>query len=241
MKPGRGARHIALPQIGASGQARIEAGSVLLIGAGGIGNTVAAQLAASGVSTLRVADFDRIDASNLGRQFLFGPADVGLPKIDVLTRRIAEINPDTRVVGIPARIAPDNIGEFVEASDVVIDGSDNFATRFAVADACVARGKALVSGSAIRFEAQIAVFGPDYADSACYRCLYTEADESLESCAGNGVFGPVPGVIGSLMAAEALKLLAGLHVERSLLTLYDALHSTFRTLRIAKREDCRTC
>lgn len=237
----RDARHIALPQIGSRGQARIASGHVLLVGAGGIGNTVAAQLAASGVGSIAVADFDRVDETNLGRQFLFGPHDVGDAKIDVLRRRLTEINPDVSVKPLSTRLGADNVGEFVAAADVIIDGSDNFVTRFAVADACVEHRKTLISGSAIRLEGQVAVFGPDFAESPCYRCLYTEADESLESCAGNGVLGPVPGVIGSLMAVEALKLLAGLPVERCQLTLYDALHSTFRSVRIAKRGDCSAC
>ncbi len=237
----RDARHVALPQVGANGQACIAAGSVLLVGAGGIGNTVAAQLAASGIRELLVADFDRIDETNLSRQFLFGPEDVGKRKVEVLVRRLGEINPDVRVTPIPARLGADNIGQYVELADVVIDGSDNFQTRFAVVDACIEAGKTLVTGSAIRLEGQVAVFGPDYTDAPCYRCLYTEADESLDSCAGNGVLGPVPGVIGGMLAVEALKLLAGLPVTRGQLTLYDAETSSFRTIAIKKRKDCPGC
>ena len=238
--PGRDARHIAMPQVGDAGQARMAAGKVLLVGAGGIGNTVAAELAASGVGALTVVDFDRVDETNLGRQFLFGPDDVGALKIEVVKRRLAEINPDVAVNPVAARLDADNAGDFVRAADIVVDGSDNFVTRFAVADACVEHGKTLVSGSAVRLEGQVAVFGPDYDESPTYRCLYAEADESLESCAGNGVLGPVPAVIGSLMAVETLKLLAGLPVERGQLTLYDALHSTFRSIRIARRKDSAT-
>ena len=237
----RDARHVALPKIGTEGQARIAAGRVLLVGAGGIGNTVAAQLAASGIHELLVADFDRIDETNLSRQFLFGPGDVGLHKVEVLKRRLADINPKVSVTPIPARLGPDNIGQFVELADVAVDGSDNFQTRFAVNDACIEAGKTLVTGSAIRLEGQVAVFGPDYSGGPCYRCLYSEADESLDSCAGNGVLGPVPGVIGSLVAVEVLKLLAGVPVARGKLTLYDAEDSTFRTTTIRKRRDCGAC
>jgi adenylyltransferase/sulfurtransferase len=232
---------VALPQIGADGQARISRGTVLLVGAGGIGNTVAAQLAASGIEELLVADFDRIDETNLSRQFLFGPDDVGEHKVNVLLQRLGDINPDVRVTPIPSRLDKDNLAQFVERADIVVDGSDNFQTRFAVVDACIAAGKPLVTGSAIRLEGQVAVFGPDYKTSPCYRCLYTEADESLDSCAGNGVLGPVPGVVGALVAVEVLKLLAGVPVERGQLTLYDAMDSTFRTIAIRQRKDCTTC
>ncbi len=239
----RDARHIALPKIGADGQARISRGTVLLIGAGGIGNTVAAQLAASGIRELLVADFDRVDETNLSRQFLYGPADVGLHKVDVLCRRLGEINPDVRVSTVPSRVDAANLGSFVERADVVVDGSDNFQTRFAVVDACIRAARTLVTASAIRLEGQIAVFGPDYSESPCYRCLYTEADESLDSCAGNGVLGPVPAVVGALAAVEVLKLLAGLEVTRGVLTLYDADHSSFRSIKIKRkhREGCPAC
>ena len=237
----RDARHLALPQVGADGQARIRAARVLLIGAGGLGNAAAAYLVAAGVGELIVADFDRVDATNLGRQFLFGPSDVGESKVSVLARRLSEINPDTRITEAPIRIDADSVDEPVSGADVVLDGSDNFRTRFVVADACVRHAKALVAGSAIRLEGQVATFGPDYAESPCYRCVYSEADESLEDCAGNGVFSPVPGVVGTLMAVDALKLLAGLPVQRGHLTLFDAISSEFRSVRVKKSVDCRAC
>ncbi len=237
----RDARHRALPQLGAEGQARIAAGKVLLIGAGGLGNAAAAYLAAAGVGELVVADFDRVDESNLGRQFLFGPADVGERKVEVLARRLGEINPDIRIRQAPIRVDERNVGELAESADVVLDGSDNFGTRFVVADACVRHGKALVAGSAIRLEGQVATFGPDYSESPCYRCAYSEADESLEDCAGNGVFSPVPGVVGTLMAVDALKLLAGLPVQRGHLTLFDGVSSEFRSVRVRKSDRCQAC
>jgi adenylyltransferase/sulfurtransferase len=237
----RDARHLALPQVGAEGQARIASGKVLLIGAGGLGNAAAAYVAAAGVGELVVADFDRVDASNLGRQFLFGPADIGERKVEVLARRLAEINPDVRLSQVPIRIDASSVDELVAAADIVLDGSDNFRTRFVVADACVRHAKALVAGSAIRLEGQVATFGPDYDDSPCYRCVYSEADESLEDCAGNGVFSPVPGVVGTLMAVDALKLLAGLPVQRGHLTLFDGVSSEFHSVRVRKSADCRAC
>ncbi len=237
----RAARHLALPQISADGQARIARGKVLLIGAGGIGNAAAAYLVAAGVGELVVADFDRVDDSNLGRQFLFGPGDVGRQKTDVLREQLGSINPDVSIATETRRVGADNIDELLASVDLVLDGSDNFATRFVVSDGAVRQKMPLVVGSAIRLEGQVAVFGPDYENGASYRCAYSEGDESLDSCAGNGVLSPVPGVVGTLMAVEALKLLAGLPVERDRLLLFDAATLEFRTLRVAKRADCPAC
>jgi adenylyltransferase/sulfurtransferase len=238
---GRSARHIALPQVGEDGQARIEAASMLLIGLGGIGCAAASYLASSGVGQLLLCDFDTVDPTNLGRQTLYGPDDVGHLKAHRAVARLASINPDVRLIDITDRLSDDALREAVSQADVVLDGCDNFATRFQVNDACVAVGRPLVSGSAIRFEGQIAVFGPDYAASPCYRCLYQEADESLDNCAGNGVLAPVPGVIGTLMAVEALKLAAGIPVETGQLGLYDALASAWAKVGIRKRKNCPVC
>ena len=237
----RDARHLALAQIGAEGQARIASGSALLIGAGGIGCAVAQYLVSSGVGRVTICDFDTVDVTNLGRQVIYGPEDVGKSKARVAGTRLAARNPDVDIAVIGERLDDDGMAEAVAEADVVLDGSDNFATRFQVNDACVATNKSLVSGAAIRLEGQLAVFGPDYRRSPCYRCLYTEADESLESCAGNGVLGPVPGVIGTLMAVEALKLLAGLEVARGVLQLYDAAAGSFSSVNISKRKDCPVC
>jgi len=238
---GREARHLALPQIGVGGQGRIRDGTVLLIGAGGIGCAVAQYLAASGVGHILICDFDTVDATNLGRQVLYGADDIGESKARIAVARLSELNPDVRLQAIDQRLDDGALAALLPNVDVVLDGSDNFATRFQVNDACAALGRTLVSGAAIRFEGQLAVFGPDYTTSPCYRCLYTEADESLESCAGNGVLGPVPGVIGTSMAVEALKLLAGIDVERGVLHLYDAMSSDIRRISIRKREDCPAC
>jgi len=240
-EPGRDARHLALEQVGKKGQARIAAGSALLIGAGGIGCAAGQYLVSSGVGRVVICDFDSIDATNLGRQVLFGPEDIGKSKVRVAGSRLAASNPDIDITIIDSRMDDAQLADAVAAVDVVLDGSDNFSTRFQVNDACVASGRRLVSGAAIRLEGQIAVFGPDYRKSPCYRCLYSEADESLDNCAGNGVLAPVPGVIGTLMAVEALKTLARIDVSTGVLRLYDGQSSDFHSIAIKKRSDCPAC
>ncbi|MCP4299284.1 MAG: HesA/MoeB/ThiF family protein [Gammaproteobacteria bacterium] len=237
----RDARHLALPQIGAEGQRRIGNGTALLIGVGGIGCAAATYLTSSGIGNLLLCDFDTVDETNLGRQVLYGPGNIGERKAVVAAARLRKVNPNVDVTSIPERLTGSALAEAVGRADVVLDGCDNFATRFQVNDACVAAGTRLIAGSAIRFEGQLAVFGPDYSDSPCYRCLYVEADESLGNCAGNGVLAPVPGVIGSIMAAEALKYLAGVDDTAPVLRLYDAVATEFRHLAIRKRSDCPAC
>ena len=237
----RDARHIALQQVGSEGQQRIAAGTILIVGAGGIGCAAATYLASSGIGHILIADFDTVDETNLGRQILYTPADVGALKADIAAKRLAAMNPDIRVSAMTERLADDKLTAAVAKADLVLDGCDNFATRFQVNDACVAAGRRLVSGSAIRLEGQLAVFGPDYDQGPCYRCLYAEADESMDSCAGNGVLSPVPGVIGTMMAVEALKFFAGIDSDNRFLHLYDAAASEFHSLRIAKRETCQSC
>ncbi len=237
----RDARHLALEQVGIDGQERIAAGTVLLIGAGGIGCASAAYLASSGVGHLIIADFDTVDETNLGRQILYTPDDVGERKAEVAAIRLRAINPDIRITPVTERLQGAALAVAVESSDVVLDGCDNFATRFQVNDACVSARRRLISGSAIRMEGQLAVFGPDYDNKPCYRCLYAEADESMDSCAGNGVLSPVPGVIGTMMAVAALKYFAGIESDSSMLHLYDAAATEFHTLKIQKRADCPAC
>jgi adenylyltransferase/sulfurtransferase len=175
----RTARQVALSQVGEDGQARIGASTVLIIGLGGIGCASASYLTSAGVGQLLLCDFDTVDETNLGRQTLYGPADVGQLKAVRAASRLAAMNPDVRLIEIPDRLSNDALAEAVNQADIVLDGCDNFATRFQVNEAVVAEGRALVSGAAIRFEGQVAVFGPDYRKSPCYRCLYSEADESL--------------------------------------------------------------
>ena len=237
----RDARHMALAQVGAQGQERIAAGKALVVGIGGLGCAAATYLTSAGVGQLSLVDFDTVDATNLGRQVLFSPGDIGEPKAAVAADRLAQQNPAIRILPITDRLDDNALRKIVANAGVVLDCTDNFATRFQVNDACVDAGRCLVSGSAIRFEGQLAVFGPDYTESPCYRCLYSEADESLLDCAGNGVFAPVPGVIGTMMAAEALKFLAGLESPRGALRLYEADSGSFHTVKIPKRPDCPAC
>ena len=237
----RDARHLALPQVGANGQQRIADGRVLLIGVGGIGCAAAAYLASSGVGHITVCDFDTVDETNLGRQVLYAQGHIGELKAEVAATRLRKINPAIEVEAISERLTGDALVAAVAAVDVVLDGCDNFATRFQVNDACVAESRRLISGSAIRLEGQLAVFGPDYSESPCYRCLYADADESLGDCAGNGVLAPVPGVVGTLMAVECLKFLAGIAPPAPLLRLYDGTASEFRHLGVSKRPNCPAC
>jgi len=240
-KPDRAARHLALPQIGNEGQESIRSGNVLLIGLGGIGCAAASYLASSGVGRLLLCDFDTVDETNLGRQTLYGPGDVGSLKVATAATRLAGMNPDIEITEIRDRLSGDALTEAVGSVDIVLDGCDNFSTRFQVNDACVAQERTLVSGSAIRFEGHLGVFGPDYRTSPCYRCIYESADESLENCSGNGVFSPVPGVIGTLMAAEAMKKLIGLGDPIGSLTLYDGLSNEWQKIHINKRTNCVAC
>jgi adenylyltransferase/sulfurtransferase len=237
----RHARHLALAQVGAAGQERISNATALLIGVGGIGCPAASYLAASGIGHLVLCDFDTVDVTNLGRQILYGPDDIGKPKAAVAAKRLAAINPDIEITAVDRRLDDESLAVHVGSADVVLDGSDNFATRFQVNDACVASDTCLISGAAIRLEGQVTEFGPDYSTSPCYRCLYKEADESLENCAGNGVLGPVPGTIGTLMAVEALKFLAGIESPRGVLRLFDATSGEFRAVAVKKRDDCPVC
>jgi len=237
----RAARHHALPQIGTAGQARIESATALLIGLGGIGCAAASYLASSGVGQILLCDFDTVDKTNLGRQTLYGPADVGELKVVRAASRLAEMNPDVRLIEIPDRLSDDALAEAVGRANIVLDGCDNFTTRFQVNDACVNEKRVLVSGAAIRFEGQLAVFGPDYEQSPCYRCLYQDADESLDNCSGNGVLAAVPGVIGTMMAVETLKYLSGIPTDSPALNLYDAMTADWQKVRIKKRENCPAC
>jgi adenylyltransferase/sulfurtransferase len=232
---------MALAQVGAQGQERIAAASALVVGVGGLGCAAATYLASAGVGELMLLDFDTVDATNLSRQVLFGPGDIGKAKAAVAADRLAQQNPGIRIRAMTDRLDDRALHGAVASTGVVLDCTDNFATRFQVNDACVAGGRCLVSGSAIRFEGQLAVFGPDYGESPCYRCLYSEADESLLDCAGNGVFAPVPGVIGTMMAVEALKFLAGLDSPRGVLRLYEGDSGRFHSVKIPKRADCPAC
>ncbi|HEX2189246.1 MAG TPA: molybdopterin-synthase adenylyltransferase MoeB [Longimicrobiaceae bacterium] len=238
----RYARHLILPEVGPEGQRKLKAGRVLLVGAGGLGSPVALYLAAAGVGTLGVVDFDVVDATNLQRQVLHGTGDVGRPKLDSARDRIGELNPHVRVEPHPVRLTSDNAREIVREYDVVVDGTDNFPTRYLVNDACVLEGKPNVYGSILRWEGQASVFWAER--GPCYRCLFRDPPPPglVPSCAEGGVLGVLPGIVGTLQAAETLKLLLGAGdtlVGR--LLLLDALRMRFRELKLRKDPECPVC
>ena len=239
----RYSRHILLPELGLEAQEKFAAANALVIGAGGLGAPVAQFLVAAGVGTVTLCDPDTVDLTNLQRQILYSTPDVGTPKVAAAKARLAAINPDVRVDAIEARVGPAELASLVARADVVLDCCDNFATRHAVNRACVAAGVPLVSGAAIRFDGQVAVFDTRAPDSPCYHCLFGEGEE-LEAtrCAVMGVFAPVVGIIGATQAAEALKLIAavGLPLAGRLLLL-DALTMTWREVRVPRDRECPVC
>lgn len=238
----RYSRQILLAQVDIAGQLRLKESRVLIVGLGGLGSPVALYLAAAGVGELHLADFDRVDLSNLQRQVLHDETLIGQGKVDSALQRLGALNPEVRLVPLREALDADSLAAQVAAVDLVLDCSDNFTTRAAVNAACVAMGRPLVSGAAIRLEGQLSVFDPRRADSPCYHCLYGEGSEAELSCSEAGVLGPVVGLVGSLQALEALKLLAGFGeplVGR--LLLVDAAGSRFRELRVKRDPGCPVC
>ena len=238
----RYSRHLILPEVGPEGQRRLKAGRVLLVGAGGLGSPAALYLAAAGVGTLGLVDFDVVDTTNLQRQVIHGTPDVGRPKLDSARDRIAALNPHVRVEGHPVRLTSENAREIVRGYDVVIDGSDNFPTRYLVNDACVLEGRPCVYGSILRWEGQASVFWPPR--GPCYRCLFAEPPPPgmVPSCAEAGVFGVLPGIVGCVQALEALKLLLGQGEPLiGRLLLFDALRLRFREMRLRRDPACPVC
>lgn len=239
----RYSRHILLPDVGVAGQERIADASVLVVGAGGLGCPVALYLGAAGVGRIVLADSDRVDLTNLQRQIGHATVSIGENKADSLARSVRVINPEIEVIPLGVRLSGSSLYQAAGAVDLVVDGSDNFATRHAVNRACVALRKPLVSGSAIGFSGQLAVFDSARADSPCYHCLFPElADEPELRCADAGVFAPLVGVIGAMQAMEALKYLArvGQPLIGSLL-LWDGLHADTRVLKVPRDPDCPVC
>jgi adenylyltransferase/sulfurtransferase len=239
----RYSRHILLPELGLEAQEKFAAAHALVVGAGGLGAPVAQFLAAAGVGTLTICDPDTVDLTNLQRQILYATADVGTPKVSAAKARLAAINPEVRVEALRARIGPGGFTALIERADVVVDCCDNFATRHAVNRACVAARKPLVSGAAIRFDGQVAVFDPRDAGSPCYHCLFGEGEELEETrCAIMGVFAPIVGIVGATQAAEALKLLAGVGEPLTgRLLLLDAFSMRWRDVRIPRDPQCPVC
>jgi molybdopterin/thiamine biosynthesis adenylyltransferase/rhodanese-related sulfurtransferase len=243
----RYSRHILLPEVGEKGQEKLLKARVLLLGAGGLGSPAALYLAAAGVGTLGVIDADVVDASNLQRQILHGTSTLGLPKVESGKNRIQDLNPDVKVIPFQERLTSENIDRvFDQGWDVIVDGLDNFATRYLVNDACVKHGIPNVHGSIYRFEGQVSVFWPGYPGrrGPCYRCLYPEPPppDMAPSCAEAGVLGVLPGVVGTLEAVEVIKILLGIGdplVGR--LIHYDALRQRFTELTLAPDPACRYC
>jgi len=238
----RYSRHLILPEVGLEGQVKLKNARVLLVGAGGLGSPLALYLAAAGVGTLGIVDFDVVDESNLQRQVLHGTSQVGRSKLASARERIQDINPNVRVEGHETRLSSENALDLVRQYDLVADGTDNFPTRYLVNDACVLAGKPNVYGSIFRFEGQASVFA--HADGPCYRCLYPEPPPPglVPSCAEGGVLGVLPGVIGIIQATEAIKLILGKGEPLiGRLLLYDALDMRFRELKLKKDPACPVC
>ncbi len=238
----RYSRHLILPEVGLEGQRRLKAARVLLVGAGGLGSPLALYLAAAGVGTLGLVDFDVVEASNLQRQILHGTKDIGRSKLASARDRIADVNPHVRCELHETRLTASNALEIVREYDVVVDGTDNFATRYLTNDACVLLDKPNVYGSIFRFEGQVSVFATS--DGPCYRCLYPEPPPPglVPSCAEGGVLGVLPGLIGTIQATEALKLILGIGdplIGR--LLLVDSLGATYRTLKVRRNPLCPAC
>ena len=245
----RYSRHTLLAEVGEAGQIKLLEAKVLLIGAGGLGSPAAMYLAAAGVGTLGIVDFDTVDVSNLQRQLLHGTKDVGRPKVDSAIDRLHDINPDIKVIGHRQPLSSANALEILKEYDIVVNGSDNFPTRYLVNDACQFLKKPLVDASIFMFEGQITVFMPagnayGYAAGPCYRCLYPDPPPPGEvpSCAEAGVLGVLPGIVGSLQAVEVIKLILGKGeplIGRML--LIDTLDMSFRSLKVQKNVDCPVC
>jgi molybdopterin/thiamine biosynthesis adenylyltransferase/rhodanese-related sulfurtransferase/molybdopterin converting factor small subunit len=238
----RYSRHLSLNEIGMAGQLALKRASVLVVGAGGLGSPVSLYLAAAGVGRIGIIDFDRIDATNLQRQVLYGTADIGKEKIDVAVKRLRDLNPEIDVVAYKTQITSENALEIIASYDVVIDGTDNFPTRYLVNDACVLLGKPYVYGSILRFDGQVSVF--DAKRGPCYRCLFKEPPPPglVPNCAEGGVLGALPGIIGSMQALEAIKLVT--NVGETLigrLLLFDALSMKWRELKLKKNPNCVLC
>lgn len=238
----RYSRHLILPDFGARGQKKLKAARVLVVGAGGLGSPAAMYLAAAGVGTLGLVDFDRVDLSNLQRQLLHTTPDVGRLKLDSATDKLAALNPHVKLQPHAIRLSAENALELFEQYDLVLDGTDNFATRYLINDACVLTGRPNVSASVFRFEGQVSVFCAK--DGPCYRCLYPEPPPPglTPSCGEGGVLGVVPGVVGTLQATEALKVLAGFGepLIGRLLT-FDALQMSFRQFKVKQDARCAVC
>ena len=238
----RYARHLALPGVGPEGQERIKEARVVCVGAGGLGSPLALYLAAAGVGTIGLVDFDEVDTTNLQRQLLHGTSDVGRSKLDSARERLGDVNPHVHVEAHRARLTSENALEILGGYDIVVDGTDNFPTRYLVNDACVLLGKPNVYGSVFRWEGQVSVFATE--EGPCYRCLFREPPPPglVPNCAEGGVLGVLPGIIGSMQALETLKLILGVGDPLAgRLLIFDGLESSWREVRLRRNPDCPVC
>jgi molybdopterin/thiamine biosynthesis adenylyltransferase/rhodanese-related sulfurtransferase len=238
----RYSRHLIMPEVGMDGQLKLKQAKVLCIGTGGLGAPLGLYLAAAGVGRIGLVDFDSVDLTNLQRQILFGTDDIGRPKIEAATDRLRNLNPDIQVDRFETRLTSENALDILKNYDIVVDGTDNFPTRYLVNDACVILGKPNVYGSIFRFEGQITIFGAP--GGPCYRCLYPEPPPPglVPSCAEGGVLGVLPGIVGAIQAAETLKLIIGKGEPLiGRLLLFDALAMRFRELKLRKNPECPAC
>lgn len=235
-------RHLMLPQLDIEGQQRLLDASLLVVGSGGLGSPVLMYLAAAGVGKLHLYDDDKVEISNLQRQILFDSTVLGKSKAEIAAMRLRAVNPDCEVVAVASRLESEMLSDAVAQVDLVIDCSDNFDTRFAVNQACVQQQKTLVSGAVIRMEGQVSVFSGHLPDRPCYQCLYQPDAYNDETCTSSGVLGPAVGVIGSILATEAVKLIAGIGdpLEGRLL-LFDAFAMRFNELKLKKDPGCLVC
>ena len=238
----RYSRHIILPEVGGSGQQKMLEARVLLLGAGGLGSPAAYYLAAAGIGNLGIVDFDRVDLSNLQRQIIHSTERIGMLKTESAKKTIQALNPDVNVTLYNEKMDSSNIMNLIEGYDYIVDGSDNFPTRYLVNDACVMKNKTLIHGSIYRFEGQVTVFKPG--DGPCYRCLYPEPPPPgmVPNCQEGGVLGVLAGVIGNLQVVEVLKLILGIGKPLvGKLLIYDALNTEFRSLRLRRDANCPIC
>lgn len=232
--------HLALPDVGLAGQRRLLGASVLIVGVGGLGCPAALYLAAAGVGRLSLVDDDVVDATNLQRQVLYGDADIGLPKVEAAARRLRAVNEALDVVEWRERLTASNARDLIAGHDLVLDGSDNFATRYVVNDAAVLEGVPLVSGSLYRYEGQVVVVAPP--EAPCYRCLFRSPPAEAPPCHDAGVLGPVAGIVGALQAAEGLNILArGRSALAGRMLLVDAYEMATRSVRVARDPGCPLC
>jgi len=239
----RYSRQIMLPQVDALGQQKLLDSTVLIVGMGGLGSPIAMYLAAAGVGHLILADFDKVDLSNLQRQIIHGTDDIGKPKVDSAFESLQQINPEITITRFKQPLDDENLNDLVPQVDLVIDGCDNFATRFAVNRTCVKHRKPLVSGAAIRFEGQISVFPNNGEDFPCYQCLYKKDEgEEEQTCSENGVLAPVVGLIGSIQAIEAIKVLLNIgDTLQGKLMVIDSMTMDIRTIKLKKDPACPAC